>query len=71
MRGLLTTLVILTAVICSAGAAWAKDYEEGLKAFRSNDFATSLKEWRPLAEQGNADAQNNLGWTYRNGRGIT
>ncbi len=24
-------------------------------------YATALREWRPLAEQGNADAQYNLG----------
>ena len=70
MRRLLTTLVILTGLFCSAGAVWAQDYEEGLKAYRSNDFATALKEWRPLAEQGNAIAQFNLGLLYKNGNGV-
>ena len=71
MRRLLTTLVILTGLFCSAGAVWAQDYEEGLKAYRSNDFATALKEWRPLAEQGNAKAQVNLGYMYDKRKGVT
>ncbi len=28
------------------------------------------KEWRPLAEQGNADAQYNLGHLYSQGLGV-
>jgi TPR repeat protein len=28
-----------------------------------------LKEWQPLAKQGNADAQNNLGAVYANNKG--
>jgi hypothetical protein len=26
------------------------------------DYATALREWTPLAKQGNADAQYNGGW---------
>ncbi len=37
----------------------AQDYDKGLAAAQSGDFATALKEWRPLAEQGNAEAQLN------------
>ena len=29
-----------------------------------------MREWRPLAEQGNADAENNLGAMYYNGQGV-
>ncbi len=31
---------------------------------------TALREWRPLAEQGNAKAQYNLGVMYDNGQGV-
>lgn len=31
--------------------------DEGMAAARSGDHATRLKEWRPLAEQGDAEAQ--------------
>ena len=42
-----------------------------MKAYESGDYATALKEWKPLAEQGHAEAQNNLGVMYDNGFGVT
>ena len=71
MKRLLTTLVILTGLFGSAGAVWAQDLNKGLKAAQSGDFATALKEWKPLAEQGYAKAQYNLAVMYDNGRGVT
>ena len=42
--------------------------------FGSATFAADLKkgwrEWRPLAEQGIAEAQSNLGWMYEEGKGV-
>ncbi len=32
------------------------DYQAGLDAYARGDYATALKEWRPLAEQGDAFA---------------
>jgi TPR repeat protein len=37
------------------------DFQDGLNAYDKQDYAAALKEWEPLAKQGNADAQNNLG----------
>ena len=37
------------------------DFESGMKALLAEDFATALDEWRPLANEGNADAQYELG----------
>ncbi len=34
----------------------------GMEALDKGDYATALKEWRPLAEQGDAEAQCNLGY---------
>ena len=39
-------------------------------AYERGDYATALREWKPLAKQGNASAQFNLGMTYANGRGV-
>ena len=33
--------------------AWA-GFDEGLAAYQRGDYATALREWRPLAEQGDA-----------------
>ena len=39
-------------------------------AFRSGDYATALREWRPLAEHGHVKAQHNLGSMYYDGQGV-
>ncbi len=41
-----------------------------MAAYQPGHYATALREWRPLAEQGNAKAQFNLGVMYRNGEGV-
>jgi len=46
------------------------DFQAGKDAFYRGDYATALKEWQPLAEQGDADAQFNLGSLYANGQGV-
>ena len=50
--------------------AVAGPYEDGAIAYASGDYATALRLWRPLAEQGFADAQHSLGVMYGNGRGV-
>ncbi len=42
----------------------------GVVAYLMGAYAAALREWRPLAEQGNAKAQNNLGNMYYKGRGV-
>jgi TPR repeat protein len=46
------------------------DYQRGLAAFKNQDYAAALSDWRPLANQGNAFAQHNLGWFYEKGLGV-
>ena len=46
------------------------DFKAGLVAAKKGDFATALREWKPLAEAGHADAQYNLGQMYREGQGV-
>jgi TPR repeat protein len=48
----------------------AQDFAVGFEAYEAGDFATALREWIPLAEQGDALAQYNLGQMYRNGSGV-
>ena len=40
------------------------DFDEGMAAAKRGDYATALREWRPLADQGEARAQHNLGVMY-------
>ena len=71
MQKLTTTFCLTIAVLLgSAGVSWSADYQKGLAAYKSGDFATTLREWTPLAEQGDADAQSNLGVMYKKGQGV-
>ena len=68
IRKIITWLTL--SMLLSSGIAIAADFNKGLQAYNSGDFKTALAEWTPLAEQGNAQAQYNLGLMYRNGRGV-
>lgn len=46
------------------------EYLAGMVAFARGDYQTALAEWRPLAEQGQAEAQFNLGVLCDGGLGI-
>ena len=65
----------LIAALCAGftlgltAPAWA-GVNEGVAAYNRGDFATALREWRPLAEQGVAEAQFNLGLMYYDGEGV-
>ena len=69
MRRIAATLAVVGALLFSAGAAWA-DLNDGMAAAQRGDFATAFQEWLPLAEQGNAKAQTNLGIMYVLGIGV-
>ena len=43
---------------------------EGAAAYLRGDYATALREYRPLAKQGNAEAQFFLGVMYEQGQGV-
>jgi TPR repeat protein len=60
--------VLLVAVL--ATHASAQDFKTGLDAYDRGDIGTALKEWQPLAEQGDARAQFNLGVVHYNGQGV-
>jgi TPR repeat protein len=50
--------------------SWSADFKKEVAAYESGDFATALREWTPLAEQGSATAQFNLGKLHQRGLGI-
>jgi uncharacterized protein len=60
----------MTVLLGSSGVCWSADFQKGVDAFDRGDYATALKEWTPLAEQGFAKVQHNLGVMYRNGQGV-
>lgn len=67
------TQAALTAslmLVAMAGAAVAGPLEDGVAAEASGDYATALRLLGPLAEGGNAVAQDALGMMYREGEGV-
>ena len=62
---------LATAFLCLllATPAWA-GIQEGAEAYLRGDYATALREFRSLAEQGDARSMSWLGIMYREGRGV-
>ena len=58
------------AFLLASGVSWAEDYDAGLEAFNAGDYETAYETWRPMAEQGDAVAQNRLGIMYARGQGV-
>ena len=65
------SLVLAVALTSMSGhGSLAQDFDNGVKAYKNGDFATALKEWRPLAEQGDVKAQTGLSKLYFSGEGV-
>jgi TPR repeat protein len=65
-----TTLVTLFLALSYAAPVAAGPIEEADIAYERCDYKTAFRLLRPLAEQGNAAAQNTLGVLYANGYGV-
>ena len=68
-RLLILPVLLLTLLV--GNPAFSADFQKGMDAFDKEDYATALREWKPLAEQGYALAQNNLGVMYEKGQGVS
>ena len=64
--GVFSILAILLVSPVGLGA----DLQKGLVAYNNGDYATSLAECQPLAEEGDAMAQFCVGRLYANGFGV-
>ncbi len=62
--------IIFIAFFFVYADSYAGELEEGLRAARAGDFDIAFKKWKPLADEGNANAQFNLGKMYASGKGV-
>ncbi len=58
------------AVALATAPAFSADLKKGAVAYDKGDYKTALREWLPLAEEGNAIVQYFLGLMYKHGRGV-
>ena len=73
-KTLITTAILGFSLASFHYTAWAntpeQQFQQGFEAVRRDDYQTAFKLWLPLAEQGYASAQFNLGVIYENGQGV-
>jgi TPR repeat protein len=62
--------ILLAAQSMGTVAAFAGPWEDGMAAYNRGDYMPAIRLFRPLAEQGNAKAQNVLGVMFRKGEGV-
>ena len=67
-----TFLLALTFLFLFSGSSvvFGDDFQDGWDAYQKQDYKTAYKLIAPLAEQGNASAQNYLGFMYHKGLGV-
>ena len=63
--GLLAVLLFVLS-----GPALSQDFDVGVAAYERGDYGIALREFKPLAEQGSAPEQYNLGVMYTKGQGV-
>ncbi len=66
MRRVLTIAALCLLIALPVRA----DFDEGLDGYEQGDYEAALKEWQPLAEEGDADAQFGIGFIYMMGHGV-
>ncbi len=69
MRNAVLALVFSAGLMASSSCQ--AGLQEGTVAYLRGNYKTALKEFRILAEQGNAEAQFNLGIMYVEGKGVS
>ena len=72
MNKKLTYLIVLSFLFLftSSSVVFGDDFQDGWDAYQKKDYKEAVKWWLPLAEQGHAKAQNNLGSMYEKGQGV-
>jgi TPR repeat protein len=63
-------LVLAAAMFWGLAGCASSNYQKGIRYYKPDDVAAAVRELKPLAEQGNAEAQFNLGSLYYQGRGV-
>src|SRR5512138_3921672 len=71
MRRSLFILLSLAVFMVSLVTPCRADLAAGLEAYERHEYQTAIKEFRPLADQGDSSAQFMLGYMYAHGEGLS
>jgi TPR repeat protein len=71
LREALVSLALAIALIAGLAVPSLAGFDDGVDAYKRGDYAAAFAEWKPLAEQGYASAQFNLGTMYMRGEGVS
>ena len=63
-------LLVCILIILFGTQVFAQDYNKGIEAYGSGDYASALEEFNALAKQDNARGQFMLGVMYGSGAGV-
>jgi hypothetical protein len=64
------SLLLVSVFFQTASFAQQDRFESGLASKDRGHYATAIRAWLPMAESGNAEAQNNIGYMYEGGLGV-
>ncbi len=70
MSSKLVAIAVLISFLHLATTAHAEPFKAGLNAIERQHYATAFRSFLPLAQEGAAEAQNNLGFLYQHGYGV-
>ena len=68
LQGLI--MMTLSVIACASPKLPADHFQLGWQAYEAGQYDAALSHWMPLADQGNTDAQLNVGLMYDVGRGV-
>ncbi len=64
------SLSVVVGLVFMLAVSGCTDFQAAEDAYNRGDYETAFKKFLPLAEQGDAAAQNNLGGMYAEGKGV-
>ena len=70
MKTIIPFCLSLVIFIGSVKVSESADFQEAMWAYTAKDYATALREFKPLAEQGHPQAQYYMGVMYAFGNGV-
>ena len=62
--------ILIAPMMFAVAPAYAGKFDDAYPAYERKDYSTAVRLWRELAEQGDANAQFNVGLMYGNGQGV-